>query len=79
MVLREGGRSFNRFQSTPTFPPDLKSIKSIKSIAAALSDFHHAGEIILWRMGAEKIICETKNIRDKTLSNTREFHDEFKC
>ena len=29
---------------------------------AALSDFRHAGVIILWRMGVEKMMCETKNI-----------------
>ena len=40
----------NRFQSTPTFPTDLKSIKSIKSIQSiksiALSDFRYAGVVI---------------------------------
>ena len=27
-----------------------------------LIDFRHAGVIILWGMGAEKIMCDTKNI-----------------
>ena len=34
---REGARGGNRFQSTPTLPPDLKSIKSMKSIKSIQS------------------------------------------
>ena len=29
---------------------------------AALSNFHHAGVIVLWWVGVEKIMCEVKDI-----------------
>ena len=35
-------------------------IESIKSIA--LSDFRHAGVIVLWWMGVEKIMCDVRNL-----------------
>ena len=47
-------------------------------IFATLRDFRHTGVIIWWRMGVERIMCETKHIWDKNPPNAKEFHDEFK-